>query len=116
MTEPVVTAEMIAAARSAYTNPSNGTAEERWTRALLAALRLAPSPWRPIAEAPRDGTPILATLAVFRTKDHVLLYWDTRVIWADDETGEIDRACEDDWQWDDYTHWMPLPQPPGDEP
>lgn len=84
----------------------------------LAALKVAPSPWRPIAEAEgarADGSEILATVAVYRTDDRTLIRWDTHIIAADDETGEIHPEYEQGWQWDDYTHWQPLPLPPGDE-
>ena len=111
MTEPVVTAEMIAAARSAYTNPSNGTAEERWTRALLAALRLAPSPWRPIAEAPRDGTKFDAWQRGERVAD---VYWsDIQDAWCID--GLYGPEEPQPLSSPGPTHFQPLPQPPGDE-
>jgi len=66
--------------------------------------------WQPIGAATKDGTPILATLEV-RERDNK--YWDTHVIWIDDETGDIHSETDAGWTVrDGYTHWMPLPKPP----
>ena len=66
--------------------------------------------WRDIATAPRDGTPILAT--VFVHLNGVPSHWDRHVIYADAETGQIHSYADQGWDFDDYTHWMPLPSPP----
>jgi hypothetical protein len=61
--------------------------------------------WRPIAEAPRDGT--------------LLLGWDGKEMaivqaakWA--SSGWAVAHDAEDYAWSDYapTHWMPLPPPP----
>ena len=86
--------------------------------ALLADLsRLASLPqsgmgWRPIETAPKDGTTILLTDA--RIQD-----WTLTAAWIQ---GEISKS----YCWETYdglgyhaetfTHWMPLPPPPGSEP
>jgi hypothetical protein len=85
------------------------------TRAIRAATR-SPAPmagggWQGIATAPRDGTPFIATLVVHNLSGQK--WWETHVIWADDETGEVASECEAGWsRVDDYSHWMPLPAPP----
>ena len=69
------------------------------------------SPWRPIAEAPRDGT-------------EVLYYSPTIGRWVGNHPPEccrgIWRKCSDE-TWDggfvgngNETHFMPLPEPPAD--
>jgi hypothetical protein len=76
----------------------------------LADLRAAlskppPSPWRPIAEAPRDGTRVLVWLPS----------WDEII-----QTSWRDHG--DDYQdvgWgtaEQPAHWMPLPAPPQTTP
>ncbi|WP_311269605.1 DUF551 domain-containing protein [Sphingobium sp. WCS2017Hpa-17] len=68
--------------------------------------------WQPIETAPRDGTHFLATAIVRNVKTDAR-WWETYVIWADDETGEIHPDCDHGWSSiDDYSHWMPLPAPP----
>lgn len=58
--------------------------------------------WRPIENAPKDGTAVLALLP--NSDMPVVVRWDTR--WA---------ACWDECPLsglDTPTHWMPLPKPP----
>jgi hypothetical protein len=72
------------------------------------------SEWQPIETAPKDGTPHLRGLWVKRISQGE--FWD---MW-DMDVGHIDD-CGDflnlygeelGWEADDYTHWMPLPEPP----
>lgn len=76
------------------------------------------SEWRLISEAPRDGTLFLACLKVGmwnRAQDTRTEYWETHIVWVDDETGEIDGDAYQGWSLEDYSHWMPLPPPPETE-
>ena len=67
--------------------------------------------WQPIETAPRDGTPFIAKAYVSSTKTGAK-WEENHVIWCHDETGEIHSDCEQGWQVDDYSLWMPLPAPP----
>ena len=73
--------------------------------ALLAALRLRE--WRPIADAPKDGSDILASGVNFGQLDQgrhtCLAYWND-TCWKASEGGEFTRH-------EHLTHWMPLPTP-----
>ena len=70
----------------------------------------APSPWRPIETAPKDGTEVLM---VFVSEDgevlHRVVRWDGSEMWPwrDEYTGYRER---------DAKGWMPLPTPPQQEP
>ena len=37
---------------------------------------------------------------------------DIHIIWLEDETYEVHPDCYQGWDFEDYTHWMPLPEPP----
>jgi hypothetical protein len=65
--------------------------------------------WQPMATAPTDR-PILAAIEV-RPKVGVT-YWEQHVIWSDEECIRVHPDCDMGWEWDAYTHWMPLPPPP----
>ena len=60
------------------------------------------SDWRPIATAPKDGTVILSWDGNVR----MCVAWSTRdkcwFVYDDDNRDD----------WNDVTHWMPLPDPP----
>ena len=85
----------------------------------IAALPLsdAPaSPWRPIAEAPRDGTEILLCAWVLPDApngpiaDMTVGSWD-----VEDIGGQGGWVCGIDFDMpldDEPSHWMPLPTPP----
>lgn len=72
--------------------------------------------WQPIDTAPRDGTPFIAALWVKHTNGRS--WQETHIVWCDDETGEIDSACDQGWsRVDDYVAWMSVPDlPPIKEP
>lgn len=57
--------------------------------------------WRPISEAPKDGTRILCVL---ESGYYVILQWN--------RDAEYWQARPDGQTWTP-THWMPLPPPPG---
>jgi hypothetical protein len=67
--------------------------------------------WQPIETAPKDGTAILAAIQVTNNRTGSQ-FWERHVIAADDETGDVDVDFDHGWHWDDYSHWMPLPEPP----
>ncbi|WP_311270335.1 hypothetical protein [Sphingobium sp. WCS2017Hpa-17] len=93
-----------------------GTSAGIWRQLATAAIKAMreEAGWQPIETAPRDGTHFLAT-AIVRNVKTGARWWETYVIWADDETGEIHPDCDHGWSnIDDYSHWMPLPAPPID--
>ncbi|WP_427916320.1 DUF551 domain-containing protein [Stenotrophomonas maltophilia] len=59
--------------------------------------------WKPISSAPRDGTEVL----LWDGSGQAVCHWDGKH-WALIYTGW--HAV--DSQFDDPTHWMPLPEPP----
>jgi hypothetical protein len=72
--------------------------------------------WQPIETAP--GVPHIRGLWVYvkRAEFPDYPYWDCYAGFLDDETGEWTTLCGDDcgWSADDFTHWMPLPEPPSE--
>lgn len=79
-----------------------------------------PTTWRPIAEAPRDGTEVDLWVNGQRVTD---CRWGKRY----HSCGEAGSYCDDDWHreeegwidttfnlriYDEVTHFMPLPPPP----
>jgi hypothetical protein len=86
--------------------PSHHIAKEALTAALSAM-------WQPIETAPRDGTHVLL---LSRTQPVQVMfgYWDAcSDPLADDGwmAGET-WNCTGWWEENNFTHWMPLPQPP----
>jgi hypothetical protein len=82
-----------------------------WEAALAAAPQ-PPSAWRPIEEAPRDGTDVLIYVAA--TAEQFVGYWR-------DDSNAFVIAPNGRGGWSglkDPTHWQPLPPPPsaGEEP
>jgi hypothetical protein len=70
--------------------------------------------WRPIAEAPRDGTAVLVNVPVrgyIARQDCVPASW----IGPQDCHGWI-SSTSGHRLTNTPTHWMPLPPPPGEEP
>ena len=94
-------------------------------RLLSLASRGAAVQWRPIEEAPRDGTPV----SLWRPKAEQGFCWKQRVdaLW-DQEIGAwvwpdgpcVDIGGHNSWlengqyffDAESFTHWMPLPLPP----
>jgi hypothetical protein len=110
------TAEMVQAAITAWVHsaplrPTEDAGARAW-RAALAAAPQPPSAWRPISEAPRDGSDVLIYVAA--TREQFVGYWrddsDAFVIVGDGRGGWIGLEAP--------THWQPLPPPPsaGEEP
>jgi hypothetical protein len=98
----------IKAAIAAY-DAAPGNQNHVWIRAAIDAYEKAL--WRPIVEAPKDGTAVLLTIA-------------GRNLEPDEDTHcGIGRWMEDPWMektwcmdagdyWHGATHFMPLPAPP----
>lgn len=63
--------------------------------------------WQPIETAPKNGTSIL--LGATDLKTITLACWlDAYKKWATIS----EQDCPDSYQFDFFTHWMPLPEPP----
>jgi len=81
--------------------------------ARIAELE-AMTQWRPISEAPRDMTPILAIQVGTHPITHEPFKASTVVI-DDDQAQVFCNSDEDEWSslsdWN-LSHWMPLPPPP----
>lgn len=83
----------------------------------------APSAWRPIDEAPRDGSAFLAWDPHSRGGQGVLVMRAVPADWdfsAYDEKPEWlvegDQKDQEQQWWGNATHWMPLPSAPVGEP
>lgn len=70
--------------------------------------------WKPIEEAPRDGTDILISGGTYSYG-----MWEdekysgvTIARWHHDHWRGEDRQAHDDWYSHKPAHWMPLPPPP----
>ena len=84
--------------------------------------------WQPIETAPKDGTRVLACKLGFnvciawweKLPDDVLAHIKTREKWRNIDVEEFvsEDLWVDDWTstWYEPTHWMPLPEPPLEEP
>ena len=72
------------------------------TKMVADERRYAGSPWRPIATAPKDGTPILG----WWFNECMIVDWCVVVErWGSTHDGE-------DMFLPEPTHWMPLPEGP----
>ena len=72
------------------------------TQMVADERRYAGSPWRPIATAPKDGTPILGWWGT----ECIIVDWCVVVErWGSTHDGE-------DMFEPEPTHWMPLPEGP----
>ena len=84
---------------------SNATHKQYCRRVARLVLQTLPPPagveWRAIETAPKDGTPIL----VWDGESSVTCFWcKCSQHWA-----LVSENCS---EWQDVTHWAPLPQPP----
>ena len=68
--------------------------------------------WRPMADAPRDGTLILA--AIYIHSSDGTEEWQRHAIYFDDERDctYFDGGDDTGWEFDDYEFWTPLLPPP----
>ncbi len=65
--------------------------------------------WQPIETAPKDGNSILLT-------DARVIGWTQVAAWEEDHGGWQADDSSAIWHKDMFTHWRPLPPPPGTEP
>ncbi len=74
------------------------------------------SDWQPIATAPKDGETRLYAVEVHGAKG--ASWWEYYALYLDDdsELNEISGDPFTTWSLEDFTHWMPLPQPPAESP
>ena len=68
--------------------------------------------WMPMADAPRDGTLILA--AIYIHSSDGTAEWQRHAIYFDEERDctYFDGCDDTGWEFDDYELWTPLPPPP----
>jgi hypothetical protein len=78
-----------------------------------ALAHLERTQWRPIEEAPKDGTPVLVFAApfVFTAERHKGSWY---ALIGDEIPGSEDTSVllDEVTRWGDPTHWMPLPPSP----
>ena len=67
--------------------------------------------WQPIETAPKDGTPHVRGLWVTSNRTGAR-WWESIAGYVDDDGEFVDHDGNAPWHGDDYTHWMPLPEPP----
>ena len=67
--------------------------------------------WQPIETAPQDESILAALLVRNRRTRHE--WWEMHLVVIDSDTAEISAETDAGWSAGDYTHWMPLPSPPG---
>lgn len=78
---------------------------------IARALAEAAPKWRTDMEnIPRDGAPFIVGGLVQHVNGNQ--WWESHVVWLDDETGEIPADCECPFDLEDFEHWMPLPKAP----
>ena len=96
-----------------------GTEREYIARRGGSLLYTHPSPpegmaggWMPMADAPRDGTLILA--AIYIHSSDGTAEWQRHAIYFDEERDctYLDGGDDTGWEFDDYEFWTPLPPPP----
>ena len=75
------------------------------TEAELAAER----EWQPMANAPTDGTLILAAVRVYAAGTKRFLYWDIQAVLLDEGLA-LTTSCGEDcgWRWEDFEVWKPI--------
>lgn len=89
--------------------PENAENLSRWKGSTMTAT----PDWRPIENAPKDGTPVLVYAPQGCTQWTMytplwICRWDT----GRHEGGAWTEAGGELWTTCEPTHWMPLPQPP----
>ena len=102
MTPREPTDEMIEAGFDAT---GSGDADFHFSAIWQAMHDAAPSPWRPMDEAPKDGTEILIFARnIYGVNRHIGHWMQMSDSWADREGYH--------WPVDNVLAWMPLPEPP----
>lgn len=103
-----------------WTDEKIGRAEEQAGYLADSIISLFPSPsprlaegvgWRPIDEAPRDGTPIDIWVKGFPDRRVVNMKWDEHE-WGFRNVQDPEQGWMED---EEPTHWQPLPEPPTQE-
>jgi hypothetical protein len=75
------------------------------------------SDWQPIETCPKDGSRFLiageckVTIGWWHENKGRTLIADDKPYWEDYDHSGVYQISDDDWIIE--THWMPLPQPPG---
>lgn len=115
--------ELIAVLQKGFGHPQIDTlvynkicALEDMALAYLETLAQVPSAWRPISTAPKDGSVFLAGCWVTCKRPNLpnVDEWQQFLGHIDDEGDFVDPETGEGfgWEWNDYTHWQPLPAPP----
>ena len=69
------------------------------------------SEWQPIETAPKDAAHVRGLWVHSRRGGH---YWESIAGHICPDTGDfLDHDGNAPWRAEDYTHWQPLPPPPG---
>lgn len=98
-----------------YSHALHAEAADRITQLETALARARENEWKPMSDAPKDGTPIEAVMRVYRAGTKELLYWARDIVWYHDEFDEIHPDCERGWEWESYEFFRdlsPLPSAP----
>src|SRR5579862_4809020 len=100
--------------RGCATNDQYTDLIERISEALRMALASDARGWRPIVEAPKDGTRLLLAATGWISIGYYAINLN-----GDETDGWTDGSVES-WKYEEYrfvnpTHFMPLPAPPADE-
>ncbi len=67
--------------------------------------------WQEIETAPKDETTFLAAIAVYNNVTNRTT-WEYALIFYDEGQFQFFNDADTGWYAEDYTHWMPLPDPP----
>lgn len=67
--------------------------------------------WQPIETAPKDDTLHVRGLIV-RNKRYGNSWWEAICGRIDDDGEFLDHDGNAPWRAEDYSHWIPLPEPP----
>ena len=67
--------------------------------------------WQPIETAPRDGSTILAWHHIYHCP--IAVFWrESPSLWPEPW---IEKTYSNCWPEAAFTHWAPLPEPPGED-